>query len=105
MLNRTCQINNKTLPQSNQISLNKLQINSIHPLTNQINLTNQPNQPPNPPPNLPALMVNPQQLNWSNLKPEFAGKPEEDAEEHPLRTNEWMENHDFPQDAKVRRFC
>ena len=27
-------------------------------------------------------MANPQQLNWSYFKPEFSGKPEEDAEAH-----------------------
>ena len=50
-------------------------------------------------------MVHPQQLNWSYFKPEFSGKPEEDAEEHLLRTNDWMEIHNFPDDEKVRRFC
>ena len=28
------------------------------------------------------------QLNWSHFKPEFAGKPDEDAEAHLLRTND-----------------
>ena len=50
-------------------------------------------------------MANPQQLNWSYFKTEFAGKPEENAEAHLVRTNEWMETHDFPDDTKVRRFC
>ena len=50
-------------------------------------------------------MANQQQLNWSYFKPEFSGKPEEDAEAHLLRTNDWMETHNFPHDAKVRRFC
>ena len=50
-------------------------------------------------------MANPQQLNWSYFKPEFSGKPEEDAEAHLLRTNDWMETHNFPNDQKVRRFC
>ena len=36
---------------------------------------------------------------------EFAGKPEEDAEAHLLRTNDWMDTHNFPGDQKVRRFC
>ena len=27
-------------------------------------------------------------LNWSHFKPEFSGKPEEDAEGHLLRTND-----------------
>ena len=30
------------------------------------------------------------QLNWSHFKPKFAGKPEEDAEAHLLRTNDWI---------------
>ena len=34
-------------------------------------------------------------LNWSNLKPEFSGKLEEDAEAHLLRSNDWMEAHHF----------
>ena len=44
-------------------------------------------------------------LNWSHSKPDFSGKPEEDAEAHLLRTNDWMTTHDFPEDQKVRRFC
>ena len=50
-------------------------------------------------------MANQQQLNWSYFKPEFAGKAEEDAEAHLLRTNDWMDTHNFPDDQKVRRFC
>ena len=50
-------------------------------------------------------MANQQQLNWSYFKPEFAGKPEEDAEVHLLRTNDWMDTHDFPDHTKVRKFC
>ena len=50
-------------------------------------------------------MANQQQLNWSYFKPEFAGKPEEDVEAHLLRTNDWMDTHNFPDDQKVRRFC
>ena len=66
---------------------------------------NQPNQPPNQVQNLPVVMAQLQQLNWSYFKPEFSGQPEEDAEEHLLRTNDWMETHNFPDDLKVRRFC
>ena len=29
-------------------------------------------------------------LDWSNFKPEFSGKPDEDAETHLLHTNDWM---------------
>ena len=45
------------------------------------------------------------QSNWSYFKPEFLGKPEEDAEGHLLGTNDWMETHNFPEVAKVQRFC
>ena len=44
-------------------------------------------------------------MNWSHLKPEFSGKPEEDVEVHLLQTNDWMTTHDFPEAVKVQRFC
>ena len=44
-------------------------------------------------------------LNWSNFKPEFLGKPEEDAEAHLLHSNDWMDAHHFNEDIKVQRFC
>ena len=44
-------------------------------------------------------------LNWSNFKPEFSGKPEEDAEAHLLHSNDWMNAHCFDEDIKVQRFC
>ena len=34
-------------------------------------------------------------LNCSNFKPEFSGKPDEDAEAHLLHTNNWMDTHHF----------
>ena len=34
-------------------------------------------------------------LNWSYLKPEFSGKPDEDAEAHLLFTKNWMNAHHF----------
>ena len=40
------------------------------------------------------------QLNWSQFKPDFSGKPEEDAEAHLLRIIDWMTTHDFPDDPK-----
>ena len=52
---------------------------------------------PNPP--------QPQQMNWSYFKPEFSGKAEEDATMHLLKTNDWMDTYNFPEDIKVRRFC
>ena len=69
------------------------------------NQPDQPNQPPNLPIDPPGPMAIQQQLNWSYFKPEFSGKPKEDTEAHLLRTNDWMETHSFPDDAKVRRFC
>ena len=56
-----------------------------------------PTQPPVP-------MVN-NQLNWSHFRPEFSGKPKEDAEAHLLRTEDCMTTHNFPEDQKVGRFC
>ena len=43
-------------------------------------------------------------LNWSNFKPEFSGKPEEDAEAHLLHSNDWMDAHHFNENIKVQRF-
>ena len=43
--------------------------------------------------------------NWIGKKPEFLGKPEEDAESHLLSTRDWMEAHNFPEGDKVRCFC
>ena len=40
-------------------------------------------------------------LNWSHFKPEFSGKPDEDAETHLLHTNNWMNAHHFVEDVKV----
>ena len=34
-------------------------------------------------------------MNWSHFKPEYSGKPEEDVKAHLLRTNNWMNTHDF----------
>ena len=44
-------------------------------------------------------------INWSNFKPEFLGKPEEDAEAHSLCSNDWMNAHHFVDGIKVQRFC
>ena len=43
-------------------------------------------------------------LNWSNFKPEFSGKPDEDAEVHLLCSNDWMNTHCFVDGVKVQRF-
>ena len=50
-------------------------------------------------------MANLQHLNWSYFKPKYSGKPEEDWETHLLRTNDWMETHNFPNNQKVGAFC
>ena len=44
-------------------------------------------------------------LSWSHFKPEFSGKPEEDAEAHLLCTKDWMNTHHFVENIKVQRFC
>ena len=71
-----------------------------------------PTQNPPPPhnpfiPNAPMAQEAPPrpQLNWSNFKPKYAGKPEEDVEVHLLRTNDWMDTHNFQNQVKVQRFC
>ena len=58
-------------------------------------------------PNAPIAPEVPQrpQLNWSHFKPEYVGKPEEDAEAHLLKTNDWMDMHNFQDQGKVQRFC
>ena len=43
-------------------------------------------------------------FNWSYFRPDFSGKPK-DAEAHLLRTNDWIEIYNFPEDVKVQRFC
>ena len=94
--------------------------NQQNPPANPPNLpANPPNQPPNPPANPPSQPPNPPtnppnpmqpqspppqvpQLNWSYFKPEFLGKPEEDAVAHLLRTNDWMKTHNFQMMQRYR---
>ena len=38
--------------------------------------------------------------NWIGKKPEFSGKPEEDAESHLLSTRDWMEAPNFPEGTR-----
>ena len=40
-------------------------------------------------------------LHCCHFKPEFAGKPEDDAEAHLLHTSDWMETHNFTEQVKV----
>ena len=74
-----------------------------------------------PAPNLPSLPADPPEgqapqqtaqpaqqvahLNWSHFKPEFSGKPDEDAEAYLLYTNNWMTTYHFVEIVKVQRFC
>ena len=44
-------------------------------------------------------------INWSNCKPEFSGKPDEDAESHLHHSNDWMNAHHFIDGVKVQKFC
>ena len=57
---------------------------------------------------VPAGMVvsTPQTIyqNWVGKKPEFSGKPEEDAESLLLSSRDWMEAYNFPEGEKVRCF-
>ena len=73
------------------------------------NLPVQPPPQPVPIQLAPAGMVVPAPQiiyqNWIGKKPEFSGKPEEDAESHLLSTRDWMEAHNFPEGDKVRCFC
>ena len=72
------------------------------------NVPVQPLQQPVPMQLAPAgiVMPTPQIFyqNWIGKKPEFSGKPEEDAESHLLSTRDWMEAHNFPEGEKVRHF-
>ena len=69
------------------------------------NIPLQPLQQPVPMEMAPAgiIMPAPQMFyqNWRGKKPEFSGKPEEDAESHLLSTRGWMEVHNFPEGEKV----
>ena len=63
---------------------------------------------PQPPPAQRVQQIQPihvPQLNWSHFKLQFAGKPEEDAEAHLLRMNDWMDTHAFQKGVKVQHFC
>ena len=69
--------------------------------------------PPPPPASQPALQLllpQPGQqvqtcMKRSHFKPEYSHKPEEDVEAPLLRTNDWMNTHDFPDAVKVQEFC
>ena len=57
---------------------------------------------PQPPLCQPAPeIIHQHMVNWCHFKPEYAGKPEEDAEAHLLCTNDWMQTHNFEENVKV----
>ena len=62
------------------------------------NVPQAPEAPHLPTPHVPLL-------NWSHFKPKYSGKPDEHAEAHLLRTNDWMDTHRFQDHVKVQRFC
>ena len=70
-----------------------------------------PAQPAIPPVPLAQPAVPPAQpgqvppLYWSHFKQELAGKQDEDADAHLLRTNDWVDNHVFQEGVKVQRLC
>ena len=105
-LNIPAQVPNPVQPQTLQ-HLYQVQCNHKTPPAH-VPIPGQPQIPPAQVPNpvLPqAPPVQMPQLNWSYFKPEISGKPEEDVEAHLLRTNDWMETHNFPEVVKVQRFC
>ena len=62
--------------------------------------TSRPNPPPAPAPTPAPVPKAPQgqqlvHLNWSYFKPEFSGRPVEDAEAHLLHSNDWINAHHF----------
>ena len=71
--------------------------NPLHPPVDQL----EPQAPQQPA--QPAQQV--VHLNSSYFKPEFSGKPSEDAEAHLLHSNDWMDAHHFIEGVKVQRFC
>ena len=54
-----------------------------------------PVPPAQPIPAQPLQPAHIPQLNWLHFKPEFGGKPDEDAEAHLLRMNYLMDTHAF----------
>ena len=78
-----------------------------HPTNAPAEDAEQPQNPgnPNPLPVQPPIPMANNQLNWSHFRPEVSGTPNEDAETHLLRTEDWMTTHNFPEDHKVGKFC
>ena len=85
-----------------------VQVPAQGPAQNGQNISVQPPQQPVPMQPAPAGVVVPTPQivyqNWIEKEPEFAGKPEKDAESHLLSTTYWMEAYNFPNEVKVRCF-
>ena len=76
---------------------------SLQPQCKQDNRAQQQQQEhPTPPAQQGQQIVH---LNWSHVKVDFSGKPDEDAEAHLLCTNDCMTAHHFVEGVKVQRFC
>ena len=73
--------------------LNILQLHKILPPPQNPEIPPVPQAPH--PPQAPQVLQQPvlhmSPLNWSHFKPEFSGKPDEDAEAHLFMTNNWMD--------------
>ena len=93
----------------NQVQVPVGQVPAQGPVQVVQNVPVQPLQQPVPMQLAPAGIVMPAPQifyqNWIGKKPEFSGKPEEDAESHLLSTRDCMEAHNFPEGEKVRHFC
>ena len=84
------------LTDQNQVQVPVGQVPAQVPVQVVQNVPVQPLQQPFPMQAGPAgIMPAPQIFyqNWIGKKPEFSGKPEEDAESHLLSTRDWMEAH------------
>ena len=72
----------------------------VQPVVTPAQLAVLPTQPDVPPVQLGPMI----QFTWSHFKPKFPGKPDEDAEAHLLRTNDWMDTHAFAEGVNVQGF-
>ena len=66
--------------------------------------TQQQNQQPQQQIQGPAGQQQHLHINWSNFKPEFSGKPDEDTEVHLFHSNDWTNAHHFIDGAIVQDF-
>ena len=73
------------------------------------NIPTQQQQQPAPAQPVPIGLVAPAPQiiyqNWIGKKPQFSGKPKEDAESHLLSTRDWMEAHSSQRETRLDIFC